>query len=302
MKAILKKFCYSNLLLIFFACDEKEPEMPVVVEDEKPKEVVVKREPNYHQPEVVYEIDSLETNESIHEVLDQFTEEEQKMILAINRVDRERVRAHTRLVIPDCPSGDVMDFTPLPMHVSTFQCVPKLALISRRLQAFGLYEHGDLIHWGPVSTGKRSTKTPKGLHYATYKSKLKHSSVNHAWKLPFYVNFMNFEGVGTHQYVLPGNPASHGCVRTLMHDAEFIFNWADMWQLEGNEVAVHGTPFIVFGDYDYDSGKPWFDVQKLYEHHYIKDEEYAELDEYFDQYMRDKKNFPEETRVELSSL
>ena len=77
--------------------------------------------------------------------------------------------------------------------------------------------------------------------------------------MPYYFNFMNYEGIGTHEYTLPGYPASHGCVRFRNEEAVYIYNWAQQWKLDskGQVVLENGTPFLVFGDYDFDHPSPW---------------------------------------------
>ena len=171
------------------------------------------------------------------------------------------------------------------------QCIPKTVLINKRVQAFALYENGQLVKWGPVSTGKSSTQTPSGLNYGNYKAKRKVSTVDESWILPYYFNFMNFEGVGVHQYALPGYPASHGCVRLYMDDAKYIFDWASMWDVEGSEVARNGTPFMVFGEYDYSADKPWINLSQNMKANDLTQEEINTLEKYLKDYQSDPKNF-----------
>ena len=53
---------------------------------------------------------------------------------------------------------------------------------------------GALVRWGPTSTGPRETPTPAGLFATNWKSKLRRSSDNREWLLPWYVNFINATG------------------------------------------------------------------------------------------------------------
>ena len=115
------------------------------------------------------------------------------------------------------------------------------------------------MHWGPTSTGKKSTPTPAGLFHTNWRKKESRSSVNSSWILPWCFNIDNMTGVAFHKYDLPGYPASHGCVRLLEEDAKWIYEWAEPWMLSGKEerVMAYGTPVIIFGNYAYGEKAPW---------------------------------------------
>src|SRR5262245_11279730 len=81
------------------------------------------------------------------------------LVLKVNRIDRAHVRVGEALVVPD-RLDDPLALSPLPRELPALADVPKLVVISRRVQAFGGYEHGRLVRWGPTSTGKRETPTP----------------------------------------------------------------------------------------------------------------------------------------------
>jgi len=175
-------------------------------------------------------------------------------------------------------------------------------VISQRVQAFALYENGTLLRWGPVSTGKQSTGTPSGLYYGNYKAKRKISTIDETWIMPYYFNFMNFEGIGTHEYSLPGYPASHGCIRMYRDDAKYIYDWANMWQLESDVIVQNGTPFMVIGEYDYKDIQPWF---KLVEDAKFNDLNPAEMDtlnNYAQRYKNDPLNFEFENLKETDIM
>lgn len=287
-----------SLLLIcsafFYACNSNTQ----VVEptDQKPEKLsmrnpVIKKEPKIYRKEIRYTLDTLKTRKQIDSLFNAYSEDQIKTILALNRIEKNRLRPQKPIIIPDCASEDFKAYSPFPATINFLQCIPKTVLISQRVQAFGLYENGELVKWGPVSTGKNSTRTPNGLNYGNYKAKRKVSTVDDSWILPYYFNFMNFEGVGVHQYALPGYPASHGCVRLYMSDAKYIFEWADMWDLEGSKIARNGTPFMVFGEYDYSSGKPWFNLSQNMKANDLTQNEIDTLKNYVQKYQLDPKNF-----------
>jgi len=109
------------------------------------------------------------------------------------------------------------------------------------------------------SSGKKSKPTPNGLFYTNYKSKRKRSSVNGNWLMPWYFNIANKAGVGMHQYLLPGYPASHSCIRMYEEDAKWLYDWAQQWQItaDGASVIKNGTPVLLFGKYDFNGVSAW---------------------------------------------
>lgn len=242
---------------------------------------------------VNYRLDSLANAAQVDSFQTRFNKKQKDIIFALNRIDIGKVRIGFKLVIPDTLVNDLLKYAPFPENLEILDSIPKTVLISQRIQGFGLYENGKLIKWGPVSSGKRSTPTPNGLHYGNYKAKLKISTVNEDWKMPYYFNFMNFFGVGIHEYSLPGYPASHACVRAYKEDAQFIYDWAKQWELDkmGQKIKKNGTPFMVYGEYDYEDPYPW---QKLATDNTANDLNETEMNllkQYVKQYNDNEKNF-----------
>ncbi|AVR47023.1 murein L,D-transpeptidase [Christiangramia fulva] len=253
---------------------------------------IIKTEAKLYRPEIKYHLDSLESAAAIDSLFSSYSQDELENILALNRIDKNRLRIGQKLIIPDCAASNFNSYSPFPQYLPEIACVPKSVLIAQRIQAFALYENGYLLRWGPVSTGKGSTQTPSGLNYGNYKAKRKISTIDPSWIMPYYFNFMNKEGIGTHEYSLPGYPASHGCVRMRQADAKFIYDWAEMWQLEEGRIQKNGTPFIVFGKYDFSADKPWYDLASDMKANDLNDTEIDSLREYLNSYQNDPRNFP----------
>ena len=244
-----------------------------------------------HTFKLKYRRDSIKDWSQLEELFKDYSQVQKEIIYSLNRIDPHRLKAGLELIRPDSISENFFDYNPFPEHLDLLDSLPKILLVNQRVQAFGVYEYGQLCRWGPVSSGKQSTPTPNGLHYANYKAKRKISTVNSSWIMPYYFNFMNFEGIGIHQYTLPGFPASHSCVRLFMEDAKYIYYWADMWQLKGNQLLKNGTPFIVFGTYNFKEPVPWLKLVEDPMANFINKEELDSLKSYIQAYKTDSLNF-----------
>lgn len=254
--------------------------------------------------EITYKIDSLNTKVELDSFKNQYSEADRKIIYALNRIESSRVRVGTNLVVPDTLIADLLIYSPFPSKLELINDIPKTVLISQRIQGFALYEDGNLVKWGPISSGKKSTPTPNGLNYGNYKAKEKISTVNDDWILPYYFNFMNFEGVGVHQYLLPGYPASHACVRLYMEDAQYIYDWATQWELTANKRQVHknGTPFMVYGDYNYEDIAPWLQLANDNKSNNMLASELKTLEKFKEDYLKDEKNVRDFREKEQADL
>ncbi|MDX1602434.1 MAG: L,D-transpeptidase [Salinimicrobium sediminis] len=287
--ALLTGLC----ILLLVSCDQPDSLASNVAMEEPMLQEELPAHPQKLPVIITYHLDSITTSEGVDTFQQKFSEDAKKIIFALNRMDPERLKAGIKLVIPDTITANFLDYSPFPSNFEMLEKIPKTVLISRRVQAFGLYEEGRLVRWGPVSSGKRSTPTPAGLFYGNYKAKRKISTVNGSWIMPYYFNFMNYYGVGVHQYAMPGYPASHACVRLYHDDAYFIYNWAEQWQLEsgGREITRNGTPFMVFGDYDFEKPAPWLGLAENYNSNYLTAEEMGILKGYVELYFKDNRNF-----------
>lgn len=188
-----------------------------------------------------------------------FTEKERYAILALNRLDSKNKWNADTLVVPAKIDTTLMEYSPFPMQLDVLSPVKKFVVFSYPIQAYGVYSNGSLVKWGPTSMGKKSAKTKTGLTFANWKKKLAISTVDSEWKLPYNFNIFNLDGIGWHQYDLPGYPASHSCLRLLMNDAKWLYSYADTWVLNpgGATTKAKGTAVLVYGDYPWGKRKPW---------------------------------------------
>jgi hypothetical protein len=273
--------------MLFSSCNNKESEK---IKEVRPTQLdTIALEPPVFKTN--YRLDSISSREHLDSLKNSFSEEEKKLVYALNRIDAHRIEPGTKLIIPDSLVADLNLYAPFPKNLRLLDSISKTVVISQRIQAFALYENGILLRWGPVSTGKQSTGTPSGLYYGNYKAKRKISTIDDSWIMPFYFNFMNFEGIGTHEYTLPGYPASHGCVRMYQEDAKFIYDWAEMWHLESDVIVQNGTPFMVIGQYDFEDIQPWFKLAQNNKDNELNAEEINTLKIYAQRYQNDPLNF-----------
>ena len=176
----------------------------------------------------------------------------------INRCDEASLKAKDSVIVPSEFMSELIHYSPFPFHVEALKDVKKIVFFSYPAQIFAAYEHGYLVHTGPTNMGRKKDPTPTGLFFANWKAEKTTSTFNDEWELKWNFNIQNKEGIGWHQYAMPGYPASHSCLRMLEEDAKTMYEWADQWVLKGTDnLLAQGTPVIVFGVYPFGSRKPW---------------------------------------------
>ena len=235
----------SMVVLLIFSC-KKESDKPTrkLPERKEPKNLTFTLESSK---------DWLKKNKDNANNLD--------IALVVNRVNKSNFTKLDSVVIPTDLSGDREFYLPFPFEVASLDEVDKIIIFSYPTQSFATYENGILTYTGPTSMGSKIHKTPTGLFFTNWKAEETTSTFNDEWELKWNFNIENKEGVGFHEYELPGVPASHSCLRLLEKDAKHLYNWADQWVLADAEtVKIKGTPVIVFGSYNFDGPKPWLQL------------------------------------------
>lgn len=183
------------------------------------------------------------------------------IVLAVNRTDAANFSTMNSVIVPNDLSGDLEYYLPFPFRVSGIKEINKIIFFSYPAQAFAAYENGELMYTGPVNMGRKKDPTPTGLFFANWKAAKTNSTFNDEWELRWNVNIANKQGVGWHQYSLPGYPASHSCLRLQEKDARSLYKWADEWVLKDDQnITLRGTPVIIFGSYNFNGPKPWLQL------------------------------------------
>jgi lipoprotein-anchoring transpeptidase ErfK/SrfK len=104
---------------------------------------------------------------------------------------------------------------------------PLIIAISIERQSLKIYDANGFFAETPISTGMKGHPTPMGVFSVIQKHKLHHSNIYSGAPMPF-MQRITWSGVAIHAGVLPGYPASHGCIRMPMAFAIKMWNWTKM--------------------------------------------------------------------------
>ncbi|GLR90527.1 hypothetical protein GCM10007857_72420 [Bradyrhizobium iriomotense] len=104
---------------------------------------------------------------------------------------------------------------------------PLVIAISIDRQRVTVYDSNGVFAESPVSTGMKGHPTPMGVFSVIQKHKFHHSNIYSGAPMP-YMQRITWSGVAMHAGVLPGYPASHGCIRMPMAFAVKMWNWTKM--------------------------------------------------------------------------
>lgn len=104
---------------------------------------------------------------------------------------------------------------------------PLIIAISINQQKVRIYDANGFFAESPVSTGMKGHATPMGVFSIIQKHRMHHSNIYSGAPMPF-MQRITWSGVAMHAGVLPGYPASHGCIRMPMAFATKMWNWTKM--------------------------------------------------------------------------
>jgi lipoprotein-anchoring transpeptidase ErfK/SrfK len=104
---------------------------------------------------------------------------------------------------------------------------PLVIVVSIDRQKVTVYDTKGVFAESPVSTGMKGHSTPMGVFSVIQKHKFHHSNIYSGAPMP-YMQRITWSGVAMHAGVLPGYPASHGCIRMPMAFAVKMWNWTRM--------------------------------------------------------------------------
>jgi hypothetical protein len=104
---------------------------------------------------------------------------------------------------------------------------PRLAVVGLSEQRVTIYDGEGRMLQSPVSSGANGYETPAGVYSVVQKKEDHHSNVYLDGHMPF-MQRITWTGIALHAGVLPGQPASHGCVRLPHAFAERLFGLTDI--------------------------------------------------------------------------
>jgi lipoprotein-anchoring transpeptidase ErfK/SrfK len=117
---------------------------------------------------------------------------------------------------------------------------PQLAVVTLGTQTLRFYSGGKLIETAPISSGSKDHRTPTGVFTVIERHRDHESNIYEDAQMPF-MHRLTWSGIALHQGVLPGYPASHGCIRLPKAFVERL------WEISkvGMRVVVSPAPVDV---------------------------------------------------------
>ncbi len=106
---------------------------------------------------------------------------------------------------------------------------PLFAVVSIADQHISIYGSGGLLARSSVSTGKRGHSTPTGVFSIVQKQRFHRSNLYSDAPMPF-MQRITWSGIALHAGVVPGHPASHGCIRLPPSFAQRLFSATSVGQ------------------------------------------------------------------------
>src|ERR1700716_2524145 len=104
---------------------------------------------------------------------------------------------------------------------------PILAIVSLHNQRITVYDANGWILRAPVSSARRGRETPAGIFSIIQKEAEHYSNIYDDAYMP-HMQRITWSGIALHGGVLPGHPASHGCVRMPFDFAARLFDATTM--------------------------------------------------------------------------
>lgn len=163
-------------------------------------------------------------------------DDERDLIMRINRMNLNLKSGMTIAIPKNIDRLTIYDVSPFPRYVESSG--EKSIYVSQQKMAWGAYdEQGELLWWGPVSSGSGHCKrwegnclTPSGSFRVIRKQDfdcvstvfpIRQDGLNGGAEMPYCMHFLR--GYALHgSDSLPGYQASHGCVRLFVEDARWL--------------------------------------------------------------------------------
>jgi len=105
--------------------------------------------------------------------------------------------------------------------------MPLIINVSIAKQKVRVYDANGFFAESPISTGVPGHSTPMGVFSVIQKDRYHHSNIYSGAPMP-YMQRITWGGVALHAGVVPGHPASHGCIRMPESFAVKMWGWTKM--------------------------------------------------------------------------
>lgn len=141
--------------------------------------------------------------------------------LATSSYAMEKPAAHTKGTPVDKPTGDLKPGEYW-WNPGLSPKGPLMILVSIPKQTMHVYRNGVLIGRSTVSTGSKGHETPGGVFTILEKKETHRSKKYNNAPMP-NMQRLTWSGIAMHSGNLPGQPASHGCVRLPYDFSKLLF-------------------------------------------------------------------------------
>ena len=267
----LYKLAIFFLAFVLFSCDGKNhnenlSELSAQSKDSLAVDTVFAL--NY--PEIKYNLIHIDSKSTLNNILNKYNDSAElgqyyrKILRTLNRKELRFFRVGQDVIVPDSVLSDIRAYSIFPEYYPGAKNIEKIIIICNSMQAYACYEHGCLVRFAAANTGKERTPTFPGRYALVWKQKLRRSSLDSTWVMPYTFNFHQYAGSAMHQFEMPGRPVSHSCVRQFEDDAIWIFSWGVGAKYDTNKQVIPytGTPLIILNTFDFSRkvGGPWLEL------------------------------------------
>ncbi len=271
-------FILIYVTVFLLSCNEKASEIEAAetaiidlfesirVQDSIDKEKKISAE-NFF-PLIRYSKIKINSSLELQDILKRFKKAENgfdksKILKTLNRKEMRYFYVGDSVIIPDTIIEDIKAYSVFPQFYFGARHIPKIVMVSNRMQSYACYEYGKLVRFAAANTGKERTPTFPGRYSMVWKQRLIISSLDETWEMPFTFNIHNEAGSAFHQFAMPGRPVSHSCIRQFLDDAEWLYNWGDKAKRDSTGWIPHsGTTVIIVDYFDFNRKRygDWIDL------------------------------------------
>ncbi len=188
-----------------------------------------------------------------------------KVLATLNRKEIRFIAVGDSVVVPSRILTDLRAYSVFPQFYPQAVDIPRLIVLSNKYQAYACYERGELVRFAACNSGSKGKPTLPGKYYCNWKQRMRVSSLNDEWVLPYTINFHQYAGCAFHAFEMPGRPVSHACVRQFLDDAQWLYRWVQTGNRRDSLGRFYptGTPVLIIDMFDYRRPRygPWLDCR-----------------------------------------